>query len=393
MKPKLLLIFISVISLLTACKKDADAPPQPDPPVTEPLTVAAVKPGDTLFIKGENFSDVIANNTVKVNGVAATVVVASATELKVIIPANATSGTVTVTVNGKTTEVGSIIIAPFTLYAYKRNYDDPDNTIAQVVSIDPATGSETLVVNLNNYEMGDMVYLPSTHELVGINFDTALTKINLTTKQITTVVLGPQQNIDFQELVVDKYNNLYAVKRDWSDEEHYKHSLVKIDPATGTYTSVKTFEYNPYWERLVYLPATHEVVGLANTSRGIFRLNLDTKDTSTVELTGVMSIEYRELAVDNQSNLYSYKGNYADPDNYIGVIVKLNLANGQETTYATITDYGKFHDNFIFIPHRNELVSIWDQTGLYRLNIGTKEDNIIPVTTAPNTTYNEITSN
>src|SRR5688572_12636503 len=119
MKPKLLLIFISAISLLTACKKDADAPPQPDPPVTEPLTIAAAKPGDTLFIKGENFSDVIANNTVKVNGVAATVVVASATELKVIIPANATSGTVTVTVNGKTTEVGSIIIAPFTLYAYK----------------------------------------------------------------------------------------------------------------------------------------------------------------------------------------------------------------------------------------------------------------------------------
>jgi hypothetical protein len=218
-------------------------------------------------------------------------------------------------------------------------------------------------------------------------------KINVATKQKTRFSLTIDQNIDFWELVVDKYANLYAVKRDWSDPNHYKHALVKIDPQTGTYTAIKTFEYNPYWSSLVYLAATNEVVGLASGSRALFKLNLTTKDTSTVALQGSVDIEYRELVIDNQSNLYSYKGNYSDPNNYIGQIVKLNTVTGQETLISTLTEYGKLHDNLMFVPHRNELIAIWDEAGLYRLNLSTKTSSIITLTTEQNVTYSEVASN
>ncbi|MBO9563845.1 MAG: IPT/TIG domain-containing protein [Niastella sp.] len=394
MNRKPLLIFLISLSLFAACKKDEAGPPPP-PPTTEPLAIAAAKPGDTLFIKGENFSEVIANNTVKINGVTATVVVASNTELKVLIPANATSGEITVTVNNQTIEVGSIIIAPFRLYAVKNNYQNVD-AIRQVISIDPANGSETVITTLDDpqdYKMEDMVYVPATNELIGVNMGRGLLKIDVATKQKTRISLTVDPNIDFGQLVVDKYGNFYAVKRDFTDLSHYKHALVKIDPKTGTYMAIKTFEYNPYWESLVYLAATNEVVGLGNTSQALFKLNLTTKDTVSVKLQGAPDIEYRELVIDNQSNLYSYKGNYSDPNNYIGQIVKLNPATGQETLVSTLTEYGKLHDNLIFVPQRNELTGIWDQTGLYRLNLGTKTSSILPLTTQQSITYNEITSN
>src|SRR5690349_3447033 len=120
MKHKSLALFVGALLFFSACKKDSDK--TYEPPVTEPLTVAAAKPGDTLIIKGSNFSTTAAENTVEFNGVAGTVVTASATEIKVIIPANATSGSVTVTVHGNKTEVGSMVITPFTLYCIKGSF-------------------------------------------------------------------------------------------------------------------------------------------------------------------------------------------------------------------------------------------------------------------------------
>src|ERR1044072_5611499 len=103
MRPKIqspLLAFLSALLLFTACKKDSDSPKPA--PIIDPLTLAASKPGDTIVLKGQNFSDVAASNIVKFNGVEATVVSASSTELKVLVPAAATSGAITVTVNGNT---------------------------------------------------------------------------------------------------------------------------------------------------------------------------------------------------------------------------------------------------------------------------------------------------
>ncbi|MGJ7033614.1 IPT/TIG domain-containing protein [Niabella hirudinis] len=59
-------------------------------------------PGDTLVVTGQNFSADAAGNQVMINGVPALVHEAAAGRLLVTVPANATSGPITVTVNNKT---------------------------------------------------------------------------------------------------------------------------------------------------------------------------------------------------------------------------------------------------------------------------------------------------
>jgi hypothetical protein len=60
------------------------------------------KAGDLIAIAGTNFSTVTGNNSVKFNGLSATVTQASATLLNVTVPVGATTGAITVTVGTKT---------------------------------------------------------------------------------------------------------------------------------------------------------------------------------------------------------------------------------------------------------------------------------------------------
>jgi YD repeat-containing protein len=83
-------------------------------------------PNSTVTIYGQNFSGVAAGNTVMFNGVAATVISASATALVVQVPAAVTTGPVSLTVNGATATSGSL------------NFTVPN--IPTITSISPAFG-------------------------------------------------------------------------------------------------------------------------------------------------------------------------------------------------------------------------------------------------------------
>jgi hypothetical protein len=94
--------------LLTACflviifSCDDDEPKKVKEPAIISFTPTSALPGSEVIITGENFSTTAADNEVAFNGVAATVSSASATELTVAVPATASTGKITVTVNGKT---------------------------------------------------------------------------------------------------------------------------------------------------------------------------------------------------------------------------------------------------------------------------------------------------
>jgi len=395
LKHKSLAVFLAAFLIFSACKKDSDA--TYEPPVTEPLITAAIKPGDTLVIKGQNFSTVTSDNTVEFNGVAGTVVSASATELKVVVPANATSGSVTVTVHGNTTTVGTLVVSPLTLYCMKNNYNQTP-TIRQLMAIDPATASESVVATLTDYadsKIEDIEYMAATNEVVGVNADgNKLVKINVATKQSVSVTITTNANTGISELVVDNSGNLYGIKHDWSDPNHYMQSLVKIDPKTGSTTVVKAFEYNGYWESLVYWPANNQVMGLADDGIRLLKVNLTSKDTSSVLLPGSGSsvVDYRELVVVQGSELYGYKGNYSNPSIAIADLTKINVTTGQEALASHLPTNGKIHDHLVYLPQRKEIATIWDQVGLFRINITSMSNATIPFNTT-GITYGPITSN
>src|SRR4051794_16896605 len=83
--------FALFLLALSSCKKE-NGTPVIDPPKDTTLKVSSLaettlRYGDILTITGSNFSATALNNTVTINGVAATVQSATATQLKVIVPA------------------------------------------------------------------------------------------------------------------------------------------------------------------------------------------------------------------------------------------------------------------------------------------------------------------
>jgi hypothetical protein len=69
--------------------------------------------GSTITLNGQGFSTTPANNTVKFNGVAATVLTATSTQITCSVPVGATTGKISVTVAGKTKESGtSFLVLP-----------------------------------------------------------------------------------------------------------------------------------------------------------------------------------------------------------------------------------------------------------------------------------------
>lgn len=102
---KKILILLFIISLGLGCKKNKEpnlwAPSEP--------AIVSIQPDrgseeTVVTISGRRFSGSLAENKVKINGVEAVVIEAADNLLKFIVPENAGTGTVTVTVNGLTSE-------------------------------------------------------------------------------------------------------------------------------------------------------------------------------------------------------------------------------------------------------------------------------------------------
>ena len=108
------LIAFTIFSI-SGCGKDNSPDPNPNPPAPTITnfspTSAAV--GEQVIITGTNFNSTSASNAVKFNGTSASVSAATNTQLTVIVPASASNGKISVTVNNQTANSSS----DFTLLA------------------------------------------------------------------------------------------------------------------------------------------------------------------------------------------------------------------------------------------------------------------------------------
>lgn len=104
-----MLMLLTVATVMTtSCSKDGDnGPITVDEPANVTPTITGISPtsgviGTEVTITGSNFSSTSNQNEVEFNGTAAIVKSASTTQLVVDVPESATSGTVSVVVDGKT---------------------------------------------------------------------------------------------------------------------------------------------------------------------------------------------------------------------------------------------------------------------------------------------------
>ncbi|WP_214072293.1 IPT/TIG domain-containing protein [Mucilaginibacter sp. dw_454] len=100
--------------------KNSDVATGPVFTFTQPPTFASYAPavakiGDTVVIKGTNFSTTAANDIVKFKGIVAKVIAASATQISAVVPDKTTTGNITVTVGARTVASSVDLVIPTVL--------------------------------------------------------------------------------------------------------------------------------------------------------------------------------------------------------------------------------------------------------------------------------------
>jgi len=367
------MILFTAVFIVAACNKSASD--NHELPVTSPLDVAAAKAGDTIRIKGSNFTTDVSQIEVSFNGVKGDVVRSTVTEIVVVVPAGAKTGDVTVTVLGNAVSAGSLTVVPLTLYCIKNTY--VSHSSYQLISLDPATLNETVVFNLNDiysgFNMYDLVYLPTTNEVLGLKADT-LVKINVETKQITLLKLSTGS---FDGLVLDNANNLYTRKAVNGGPNIVNFNLAKIDAATGTVTDLNPWTSANY---MFYFPSTNEIWGISNDQEFV-KYNLSTQNTSSVHLPN--NTHYYSLIKDNNSNLYWV--NYEH-------FAKVDSVTLSETEVLFNTGWS-YPSQYTYIPQRNEFAGIKASNSFFRYSLNQKTSSTTKLSDDLWTSYRDLITN
>lgn len=86
--------------LIFSCSKTEQTPSIPSPSILS-ISTTSFATSDTISITGSNFSSVSSDNTVKLNGISATIVQSSTTQIQVIVPPGLSSGNTSISVRVK----------------------------------------------------------------------------------------------------------------------------------------------------------------------------------------------------------------------------------------------------------------------------------------------------
>ena len=119
-------------------------------PTLTSITPSSGVAGTSVVISGTGFSATPADNVVKFNGVSASVTSSSSNQINTIVPASATTGKITVTVNGVTlTTTTDFVIPPPTVTDFSPLYGLPGSNIVVTGSNFNSGSPSSNVVSIN----------------------------------------------------------------------------------------------------------------------------------------------------------------------------------------------------------------------------------------------------
>lgn len=141
LRPSVIMLGVALSIFSVSCGDE----PATVAPVISDFTPDTGLPGATVTITGENFSTTAAQNAVTFNGTPAAVVSATATTLVVLVPDGASSGPISITVNGvKTTSSKSFT----TLYTSITSFSPTSGVVGTEVTISGTNFSATASDNV-----------------------------------------------------------------------------------------------------------------------------------------------------------------------------------------------------------------------------------------------------
>lgn len=308
-----LLLFVIFVQFCISCTK-TDFSEVTSAPTIEKLGSYGAFGEDTITISGQNFSKNKEDNVVKFNGVIGQVLEADATTLKVVVPKNVTSGTLTIVVKGSNV----INMGNFTVGAYDAFFFNATEGKLARVSIE--TGRLCYVGNRVAYGENTCggSYLPGTNEFVGFDRNAgenikvpAIVRIRLATQvakliKIQQPVTGKE--FEYKDFTTDgQFGYIFVVS---------EKKLAKINLETGEITLIgNAISYGINTRGAVYNSKTKEYIGFENnlineaTGPVIVRINVSTGEVKYIKIADkylANGKNFADFTIDDNGFGYAY---------------------------------------------------------------------------------------
>jgi hypothetical protein len=302
-----------------------------------------------------------------------------------------------------------------TIFTYKgeRN-SNGTNYVSKIVRIDQNNGNETDIANLEtgpSLHFDNFVYNKITNQILGLEGDIYETynninrifKINVNDGTHSIVTLDNSGGISYNNLIIDNNNNIYAYK--YSDRNGtYLPKIVRIDQNNGNETDIANFEIGLNFASLLYNEGTNQILGLESTFFGsgnsqnrLFEINLNDGNYSILNLQNSGGIFYEELIIDNNNNLYAFKGEYLlfSATNYMPRIVRIDQSNGNEIDIANfeLSFYSNdtYLEDLVYNKGTKQVLGLLkSQNSLFKINVNDGTYSIVNLDNSEGIFYKEL---
>ncbi|RFZ94248.1 hypothetical protein D0C36_01445 [Mucilaginibacter conchicola] len=323
-----------------------DPTPVAATPTIENIAPTSGRAGDVISITGTNFSTTMADNVVKINGVDATIVSATATKVEVKAPANGTTGKISVKVKNSETKEGPTFtyVPAATLTAISVSHGKVGDVITltgtnfstvttenevkfgtKTAAVKSATATQLTVEVPQGVETGNITIKVKGYDVTPANgLDVKFTidvivvdpPVNVGAKgQAARISSGPY---DFGNRAVDSKGNLYVV-----DENQ---QLVKMDYNGNVLKTFSKTEIN------FVTINSYKCIGLTNDQNGVvhallylstwpngqvktYMATISSQDLVTKEFeTYLYDQSIKGMEVDSKGQYYVLSENFNTPD-------------------------------------------------------------------------------